>query len=184
MQLITNPDEFFGELKKKDVRIRKPLVIVLVLAIILSLYQYLLMSKLSQAFPAEIARFFAIGAYIGIAGSFIGMFAIWLILAAIMHILSALFGGNGSFRRTFKFTGYGFLPSLISSLVTVPLSAYYVLQAKIPQVDVSQLQNPEIMKSLMLSVIPQDMIYSNLIINLAITLWGLILVDFCNKACS
>jgi len=37
------------------------------------------------------------------------------------------FDGKGSFRRTFEFTGYGFLPSLVGSAITtitIPLSFY------------------------------------------------------------
>ncbi len=50
---------------------------------------------------------------IGIAGSFLGMFAIWLIIAAVMHGLSAFFEGEGNLRRTFEFVGYRFThPSL------------------------------------------------------------------------
>ncbi len=85
--------------------------------------------KLSQAFPPELARFFLVGAYIGIVGSFIGVFAVWLILAVIMHGISSFFGGRGSFRRTFEFTGYDFLPSLMDSAITVPMSAYYISKA-------------------------------------------------------
>lgn len=49
--------------------------------------------------------------------SFISVFAVWLILAVIMHGLSAFFDDKGSFGRAFEFTGYGFLPSLIGSLI-------------------------------------------------------------------
>jgi len=157
-------------------------VIVLALAILVSTYQYLLVTKISQAFPAEIARFFTVGAYIGVASSLIGVFAVWLITAAIMHATSAFFDGKGSFRRTFEFTGYGFLPSLVGSLITIPTSAYYVLNAEIPKISMEQLQqNPQIMKSLILSIIPQDLIYSNLIINLAVTVWSLTLWTFAVK---
>ncbi len=108
----------------------------------------LLTTKLSQAFPFELARFFAIGAYIGIVSSFIGMFAAWLMLAAMMHVVSALFNGSGSFRRTFELTGYGFLPSLAGSAITVPMSTYYISQAEIPKISIQQLQqNPDVMKS-------------------------------------
>ena len=86
MKLITNPNTFFEEMKRKDTRIRIPLLtIVIPLAVLISVYQYVLTTKVSQAFPEEIAKFFVIGAYIGIIGSFIGIFAIWLILAVIMH---------------------------------------------------------------------------------------------------
>jgi hypothetical protein len=69
MNLITNPNTFFKELKEKEIRIRKPLAIVTVLAILVSAYQYFLVTKISQAFPSELAKFFAVGAYIDIIGS-------------------------------------------------------------------------------------------------------------------
>ncbi len=182
MKLITNPDEFFEELKQRDVRIKIPLLTIMIpLAILLSVYQYLLVTKLSQAFPPELARFFLVGSYVGIIGSFIGVFAVWLILAVIMHGISSLFGGKGSFRRTFEFTGYGFLPSLIGSAVTVPMSIYYVSKAEIPKITITQLQNPNVIKTIMLSLIPKFLIYSNLIINLAITAWSLTIWTFAVK---
>ncbi len=181
MKLITNPDEFFEELKQRDVRIRKPLVIVLLLAVILASYQYILVTKLSQAFPPELARFFLVGAYVGIIGSFIGVFAVWLILAVIMHGISSLFDGKGSFRRTFEFTGYGFLPSLIGLAITVPMSLYYISKAEIPKISIAQLQNPNVIKGIMLSLIPKSLVYSNLIINLAITIWSLTIWSFAVK---
>lgn len=181
MRLVMNPDRFFEELKQREIKIRVPLLIVLAIAVITSAYQYLLMLKLAQAFPAELAKFLMIGAYIGIIGSFIGMFAVWMINAAIIHVISALFGGKGSFRRTFEFVGYGFLPSLIGSLITVSISAYFISQAHIPAIDVGQLQNKEAMKALMLSIIPKDLLYSNLMINAAVTVWSLTIWTFAIK---
>jgi hypothetical protein len=182
MKLITNPNEFFQKLSREDIRIRKPMMIVVALAIVVSAYQYLLITKLSQVFPPEIAKFFLIGAYIGIVGSFIGMFAVWLILAVIMHGLSSFFDGKGSFRRTFEFVGYGFLPSLVGSLITSPLSAYYITKAEIPRISIEQLQqNPDIMKTLMISLIPHELVYSNLMINLAVTAWSLTIWSFALK---
>ena len=182
MKLITDPNGFFEELKQREVRIRKPLVIVLALAVLVSAYQYFLVTKISQAFPQEIAGFFTIGAYIGIIGSFIGMFAVWLILAVIMHGLSAFFGGKGSFRRTFEFVGYRFLPSLVGSAITVPMSWYYISQAEVPKISLSQLQqNPNVVKSIMLHLLPKDLIYSNIIINFAVTSWSLTIWSFAIK---
>ena len=170
-------------LSLKSLRIKIPLLtIVIPLAVLISLYQYILIDKLFQAFPTEIARFFLVGAYIGIIGSFIGMFAVWLILAVIMHGLSAFFDGKGSFRRTFEFTGYGFLPSLIGSAITVPMSVNYILNAEIPKISIAQMQqNPDVMKAAMLSLIPKDLVYSNLIINSAVTVWSLTIWSFAVK---
>ena len=148
MKLITNPDEFFAELKRRNVRIKVPLLtIVLPVAIIMAIYQFLLISKLSQVFPREVAQFFMIGAYIEIISTFIGALAAWVLMAAIMHGLSSFFGGRGEFRRTFEFVGYGFLPSLVGEIITVPMSLYYISRVELLKLTIQQLQqNPEVVK--------------------------------------
>jgi hypothetical protein len=62
------------------------------------------------------------------------------------------------------------------------MSAYYISKAEIPKISITQLQqNPDIMKAVMLSLIPKDLVYSNLIINLAITAWSLTIWTFAIK---
>jgi len=183
LKLMTNPNEFFAELKQKDVKIKTPLLtIVLPLTLILSVYQYAIINKLSQALPEDIAQFLMIGAYMGIIGSFIGMFAVWLIVAVIMHGISSFFNASGNFRRTFEFTGYGFLPSLVGAVVTVPLSYYYISKAQLPKISVTQLvQNPNIAKTLISELVPKSIVYSNLTINFVLTAWSLTIWTFAIK---
>ena len=116
MKLITDPNKFFEKAIDSEIRLKRPLLIILSIGLLTSIYQYSIISKIAQALPAEIAKFFMVGAYIGITGTFVGIFAVWLIAAALLHATSAMLGGQGSFRRTFEFTGYGFLPSLVGSL--------------------------------------------------------------------
>ncbi|WP_457549501.1 YIP1 family protein [Archaeoglobus sp.] len=183
LELITNPNEFFSELKRKDVKIKKPLLaIVLPLAVTLSTYQYILINKLSQAFPKEVAQFLTIGAYIGIISSFIGIFAVWFIVAVMMHGISSFFNATGNFRRTFEFTGYGFLPPLIGAIITIPISYCYISQAQLPKITINQLvQNPNIAKTLISGLLPKTLIYSNLLINLILTAWSLTIWTFAIK---
>jgi len=58
---------------------------VLLLATSIALNQHAFISKLSEVLPEKLDLFFKIGGYIGIAGSFIGVFAVWVIIAAVMH---------------------------------------------------------------------------------------------------
>ncbi|WP_330999880.1 hypothetical protein [Archaeoglobus neptunius] len=53
--------------------------------------------------------------------------------------MSAFFGGEGSFRRTFEFTG--FLPSLIGSAITVLMPLHYISEAEIPKISITQLHS-------------------------------------------
>lgn len=96
-----------------------------------------------------------------------------------MHGVSSFFNGEGSFRRTFEFTGYGFLPSLIGAIITTPVSYYCISQAQLPKISPSQLvQNPDIAKTLITYLLPKSVVYSNLIINLALTAWSLTIWTF------
>lgn len=42
-------------------------------------------------------------------------------------------------------------------------------------------QNPKIVKTIMLSIVPKDLIYPNIIINLAVTAWSLTIWTFAIK---
>ena len=179
MKLVTNPDEFFADLKTKDASIKVPILIVIGIAILGSINYYFLINKILGIFPENIVQILTVGAYIG---TFISVFVIWLIITVIVYGLSALFGGEGSFYRTFTFIGYGFLPSLIGSLITTPISVYSIMNAEIPEIDLKQLeQNPEIIDALITSLLPNEVIYSTLIINIAMIVWSLVIWSFALK---
>lgn len=46
-------------------------------------------------------------------------FVIWALYAALFHALSGVLGGEGSFRRTFVLTGWGFLPRIPVEFLSV-----------------------------------------------------------------
>lgn len=182
LSLITNPDEFFAELKEKDPSLKRPAIIVILLAMMVAYYQFKVTMKISTALPPDIARFFVVGAYINAISSVIGIFAVWLITAAIMHGLSAFFDGRGEFRRTFEFAGYGFLPSLFGSAVTIPASLSYIENAALLKLDVKELAaDPEVLTKAILSQIPSEYVHSALVLNIAITIWGLLMWCFAVK---
>jgi hypothetical protein len=179
--LILNPNGFFENLKQGDVSLKKPFLIIIVLSAIGSINQYLILDKLSQAFPAELSGFLMIGAYIGIFSSFITILVVWLVITAIMYAISSILGGQGSFKRTFEFTGYGFLPSILASIITTPVTAYYIFNARVPELSMADVQNRELMKNLMKSLMPTDVIYFNLIVGFAFAIWNLTIWTFAIK---
>jgi hypothetical protein len=46
-------------------------------------------------------------------------FVIWTLYATAFHVLSGIFGGEGSFRRTFLLPGWGFLPRIPVEFLSV-----------------------------------------------------------------
>ncbi len=182
MRLITNPDDFFHSMLSKNTNLKRPASIVLAISLLAALYQYRVTLKLSQAVPESLQSFFIAGAYIQLVSTFLGFFAVWLIIATVMHGLSAFFDGKGEFRRTFEFAGYGFLPSLIGSAVTVPVSLKYVEGAAIPKIDVQELAaNPEILVKSLVSYFPDSYVYSAIFLNIAVTAWSFLIWTFAIK---
>lgn len=49
-------------------------------------------------------------------GGIVGGSLAWVAVAAVVHLVSALYGGEGGFGRTFAFVGWGFLPGVVSGL--------------------------------------------------------------------
>ncbi len=182
MKFVTNPDEFFAELKNREPKLIYPAIILLAISIVSGYYQFVLLTKLSETFPEDFAKFLKIGATFGVFGAILTTFALWLVVAGIMFGITSIFGGEGSFKRTLEFVGYGFFPMLVSSLITVPISVSYISNAKLPKMSIQDLQqNPELFKSVMYSMVPHDVIISNLIISSAALIWSFVIWSFALK---
>ena len=172
-ELILNPKDFFKNLKEKEPSLKEPFLIVLIFAIMLTIHTYFTTSKIFQIYPVDFQKMMSFMLIITAISTFIGAFVSWLIIAGVMHLISMAFKGEGSFKRTFKFTGYGFVPNIIALLVTVPISYYFLSNVDVPTLTMSQLQNPEIIKQVVSSIIPKNLIYMNLLIGIAVSLWNL-----------
>ena len=101
--LITNPDRFFGELSGRDPNLLAPSLIVLITATI-SAVSTAMMPYSSGAAAAEVAI------------RLITPFIWWFLCAGAFYALSVFFRGVGSFKRVLEFTGYGFIPQILSAI--------------------------------------------------------------------
>lgn len=72
---------------------------------------------------AGIAR--AVGS-ITVVFSLLGPLLAWALYAGAFHAMGALLQGEGSFRTTFVYAGWGFLPRLLAAVVNLA-STWYVL---------------------------------------------------------
>ncbi|MEA1945609.1 MAG: Yip1 family protein, partial [Euryarchaeota archaeon] len=108
--VLANPDRFISELSARDVNLKIPFLIVLVVAIIAAISAAMMFDAITSSLPAEAAAFAGIGAAAGAIGGLIMQFIMWLLYAGVFYVVSMLFGGEGSFKRVFEFVGYGFIP--------------------------------------------------------------------------
>jgi hypothetical protein len=103
--LLFNPDLFFSEKLKEDVDLKYPALIVLVISIILILTTSLTSNGRSLLY--------IIGS--GIVNTYLG----WIFVTSIFYMISLIFGGNGSFKRTLEFVGYAQIPVIFGHLINL-----------------------------------------------------------------
>lgn len=125
-QVVTDPDGFFAE-RASELPLRYSVAIVSIVALI-NVGNSLLLSStidLDNAF-GEIA--FTVANLFGLIAGVVGVFALWLLYTAAFYVLSIPFDGSGTFRDLFKLVGWGFVPNVLGSLVSLGLT-WYVLDS-------------------------------------------------------
>ena len=178
IQLLTNPDEFFNELSEKKVSFKMPILIITVMTIISSIYSYYSINVISQIYPSEMASMKIIMLIGAMAGAVIGPYISWLMISIIIYLITIVFKGEGSLKRTVEFIGYGFLPNIIGTIIITIVGIYFLSNIHVEPLTMSQMTNPEIMKSTMNNIIPKTFIIISLLVNMGISIWNLIIWTF------
>ena len=161
--VLTNPDQFFAELSAKDTKLMTPFAIVLVAAIIAAISAAMMMDVVTPALPEEAASFAGMIATISVVMGFIVMFILWLLYAGVFYVISIFFSGEGTFKRCLEFTGYGFIPMIVSAAIGLVVSSIVY-----PTIDFS-VENPELLKQ---ALIQDPLMQASMIIGIFLTLWS------------
>ncbi|NPA62334.1 MAG: DUF1282 domain-containing protein [Methanococci archaeon] len=181
IEALTNPDTFFKKLSQKEISLKEPFLIVLIFSILIAISAYISTSIIYKIFPPQYQQVLAFTKIIALISTFIGGIVAWLIIAGVMHLISMAFKGEGSFKKTLSFTGYGFLPNIIGALITIPIAYYYLSQIHIQPLTITQMQNPMIVQEVIKHIIPKTLIYTNTIIGFAVTIWNLYIWTYAIK---
>ncbi len=119
IRVLYDPDGFFSDYRNGWI---KPISVLLVVSVVELMVGYVklptIMEKVTSRFQLtpeqiEVLKNFMIAQMV--VGAFVGVFVGWLIMTGVLHGLSALFGGRGDFSTTLKYTAYAYLPSVVTS---------------------------------------------------------------------
>ncbi len=163
LEVLTNPGGFFEKKTKEKVDLKQPLVIIGAMALISAISAYIIASKVIGSLPSDVASVAQIGVAIGAIFAIIVVFIMWVIYGGIFYLISSFLGGQGNFKRVLEFVAYGFLPSIMSSVISLFLTnkAYSSLDFSI--------QDPAILEKAMLS---DPYIMASTVIGILLTLWS------------
>ncbi|MBP2133525.1 hypothetical protein J2128_001479 [Methanomicrobium sp. W14] len=136
-EILLSPKEFFDELVNKPESLKYPALIVLVTGIITGISAALLAGASSDILPPEASFMSGVLPFIGFFVGLIGSFVMWVIWAAVMHIISIPLKGKGSFSRTLEITGYGIVPQIFGTVIATVLTYAHVSSLSLSPVSTS-----------------------------------------------
>ena len=137
LSVLTDPAGFFQDLVTGEVNLKVPAVIVLVTGIVAGVYALLIGNLTAEMMASLSPGIGSIIAVSAVAGALLLIFLFWIIWAAAMFGISAVLNGKGSFSRTLEVVGYGYIPQLFGTLVTILLAFVYLPRVRVPHVAAS-----------------------------------------------
>lgn len=133
-ELILSPDTFFAGKMQSQEELRLPVVIVVISAIIGAITGYMVGELTARMVSGLGTGMGQIVLASSVAGAFLGVLFMWVIGAGILYLLSIAFKGNGGFKRTLEFTGWGFIPMIFSGIIGLLTALYYIPSVNVPVV--------------------------------------------------
>jgi len=141
LEVLTNPNKFFETRKKGEESLKLPVFIVLISGIIGGISTFLsssiMMEAMAKTLPPEAQGFMSFMPIGSAIGAVIASFIAWLIIAAVFFGISCIFKGEGKFKRTLEFVGYGYIPTIIGGLISAVLVYNFVTTVQIPPITIT-----------------------------------------------
>ena len=117
---LYRPRQFFAE--RARVSLGEATGIVLLAGLAQTFYLLFLLPELLPRFSSAKTLYVSAGLLIGAGGQILTTGFYWFFYSGLFHSISLIFGGEGRFRRTVIYTGYGFGPLFLAGILNGFLS--------------------------------------------------------------
>jgi hypothetical protein len=176
IDILIRPGAFFQDAIAEKESLKIPGLIVLALGIVSAVYAYLIGGIMGKMMAGLIPGMESIIAISTILGALFGIFVFWGIWTGVFYLLSSLFKGTGTFKRSFEFIGYGFLPQIFGAILTVIVAIQYIPRVIVPEITTAAAEDPQLIqeavKTLMHDPAMMEMTQIISIISIVFLLWS------------
>ncbi len=176
VDLLIRPGAFFQDAMSKKESLTLPALVILAGGIAGAMYGYLIGDLTGQLLNGMMPGMGTIVTLSTVLGALIGTFIFWGIWTGVMYVFSFVFKGEGTFRRTLEFIGYGYLPQVFGTLITFVIALYYIPRIHVPLLSAAAAQNPDIVtgavKALMHDPAMMELSQIAMIISMVFLLWS------------
>ena len=176
LDVLVRPDAFFSRIVTEKESLKIPALLILIGGIVAAINGYL-MGSLSAKMMAELMPGMeAIITLSAVAGALIMTFIFWLIAAGVFYLISSLFKGQGSFNRVLEVVGYGYLPQIAGSIITVVAAIVYIPKIVVPTLTKAALEDPamieQVTKTLMHDPAMMELAQITTLVSIVFLLWS------------
>jgi hypothetical protein len=175
-EVLIKPGEFFKAAIAEKESFKIPGLILLSLGIVSAVNAYLIGGLTGKIMAGLVPGMESIIAISAIIGAFLGIFVFWGIWTGVFYLGSALFKGQGTFKRSLEFVGYGYLPQIFGAILTSIVALQYIPKVRVPHITSAATQDPQLIqdaiKALMHDPAMMEMTQISLIISVVFLLWS------------
>ena len=174
--ILIRPGAFFQEAIAEKENLKVPILIVLALGMVSAINGYLIGGLTGKMMAGLIPGMESMIAISTILGALLGIFVFWGIWAGVFYLISSLFKGKGTFKRSLEFIGYGYLPQIFGAILTVIVAIQYIPRVIVPEITSAAAQDPQLIqeavKALMHDPAMMEMTQIISIISIVFLLWS------------
>jgi hypothetical protein len=174
--ILINPNAFFKDALTEKENLKIPGLIVTILGIISAVYAYLIGGLTGKMLGGMLPGMESIIAISTVLGALFGVFIFWMIWTGVFYLISVIFKGKGSFKKSLEFIGYGYLPQIFGVLFTIIVALQYIPRIVVPQITSAASQDPQMIidatKALMHDPAMMEMTQITSIISIIFLLWS------------
>ncbi|HVP94413.1 MAG TPA: Yip1 family protein [Methanoregulaceae archaeon] len=134
IDILIRPDSFFRKRIASEENLKIPFLLVATAGVVGALYGYEAGSLTGRMFAGAGAGVSQLISVSSVVGAFVGVILFWLIGSGVFYLISMAFKGTGTFNRTLECVGYGFIPQIFGSLITLASAFYYLPMVKVPEI--------------------------------------------------
>jgi hypothetical protein len=175
-EVLIKPGEFFKAAIAEKESFKIPGLILLSLGIVSAVNAYLIGGLTGKMMAGLVPGMDSIIAISTIIGAFLGIFVFWVVWAGVFYLVSIVFKGQGTFKRTLEFVGFGYLPQIFGAILTSIIALQYIPRVIVPRITSAATQDPqmiqEAVKSLMHDPAMMEMTQITLLISIVFLLWS------------
>jgi len=176
LDVLIRPDAFFSALVTEKESLKIPSLIILAGGIVAAIYGYLLGGLTAKMMAGVMPGMDTIIILSATAGALIMTFIFWLIVAGVFYLFSSVFKGEGSFNRVLEVVGYGYLPQIAGSLITIVAAIVYIPRITVPALTQAALEDPamiaQVTKAFMHDPAMMELTQITSLITLVFLLWS------------